>query len=139
MDIIYNFEELSSIVSRFLTEYGNKKIVALHGSMGAGKTTFVRELCKQLGVKDAVSSPTYALINEYASNDGLTIFHADLYRLADAEAAFHAGLGEMISSGAICLIEWPDILENELPEDAIHLSFEIVSEETRRLKVYIHG
>jgi tRNA threonylcarbamoyladenosine biosynthesis protein TsaE len=138
MDITYSLQDLHSVVSRFWDEYGTKRVFAFYGTMGAGKTTFIRELCSYLGVKETVSSPTYALINEYAGEKGLCIYHADFYRLKDWEAARDAGAGEIMNGNALCFIEWPQVLEPELPVDAVQLFFEMVNEDTRKLKVHIH-
>lgn len=139
MDITYSLHDLHSVVSRFWNEYGSRKVFAFYGMMGVGKTTFIRELCSHLGVKETVSSPTYALINEYVGEQGLSIYHADFYRLSNEQSAHDAGAGEIMNGNAICFIEWPQVLETELPVDAVHLFFEILNQDTRKLKVHIHA
>ena len=139
MDITYRLHDLPAVVIRFWNEYGTGKVFAFYGTMGVGKTTFIRELCSYLGVKDTVSSPTYALINEYLSENGHSIYHADFYRLGSEESARDAGAGELITGEHVCFIEWPQILEKELPAGTVNLFFDTVDENTRILKVVIHA
>ena len=135
----YEIQDLPLFISRFWSDYGHKKIFAFYGAMGAGKTTFIRELCKYIGVAESISSPTFSLVNEYEGHKGLRIYHADLYRVKNFDEALDAGVGEILTTDAICLIEWPGILENELPADAVRLYFETVDHITRNLEVKING
>jgi tRNA threonylcarbamoyladenosine biosynthesis protein TsaE len=139
MDYRYQLEELPMTVSRFWSDYGHKRIFAFYGAMGAGKTTFIRELSNYLGVTESVSSPTFSLINEYEGHKGVSIYHADLYRIKNLEEALDAGVAEVLTTDAICLIEWPGILENELPGDTVRLYFETIDTYTRKLEVKING
>lgn len=112
----------------------HKKIWVFHGEMGAGKTTFIHGLCDLLGVKDAIGSPTYAIINEYASEEVGTIFHMDLYRLRDEEEALGAGVEDVLYSGNFCLVEWPEKAAGIIPGNALHIYLSLINEQTRTIK-----
>lgn len=111
------------------------KVFALHGQMGAGKTTFVHALCDVKGVKDVVGSPTFSIINEYRDCEGNTIYHLDLYRLGSAEEAINAGVEDCLYSGDICLVEWPEKAEHLFPPGTIHVRIELADAQTRRLTI----
>lgn len=117
---------------------GDKKIVAFHGKMGAGKTTFIHALCEEKGVNDVVSSPTFSIINEYLYSEyGIEkkIFHIDLYRLKDEDDAIRAGVEDCLYSNQICLVEWPEIAPSIFPENTVHVYLDLVDENTRTLKI----
>ena len=139
MNFSYHLQDLSSTVSRFWSEYDHHKIFAFYGQMGAGKTTFIRALCMHLGVTDSIGSPTFSLVNEYACKNGMLIYHADLYRLSNREDLREAGVDELIQGNHICFIEWPQLLEKELPSGTVQLTFELSDEITRKLEVNIRG
>jgi tRNA threonylcarbamoyladenosine biosynthesis protein TsaE len=101
--------------------------------MGAGKTTLIHELCSFLNVEDEVSSPTFAIINQYKSPKENTIYHMDWYRLKDEEEAIQAGVEDVLFSGSLCLIEWPSIVESLLPNDVVNIEIEIIDNDTRML------
>ena len=111
------------------------KVFALHGSMGAGKTTLVHALCEVKGVKDVTGSPTFSIINEYRDENGTTIYHLDLYRLNSEEEAIRAGVEDCLYSGEICFVEWPDKAPNLFPADTLHVYIELIDEQTRRLRM----
>lgn len=116
----------------------NKKIIAFHGQMGAGKTTFIHALCEVKGVKDVVSSPTFSIINEYLcleNGNEKKIFHIDLYRLKDEDDAIRAGVEDCFYSNQICFVEWPEIAPSIFPENTVHVYIELIDENTRRLKI----
>jgi len=115
-ETIHNIRELPAVAEKFVSRMGNNRIFALRGEMGAGKTSFVKAVCEVLGVKDVINSPTFAIVNEYAAADGRLIYHFDFYRIRKKEEAFDFGYEEYIYSDAICFIEWPELIEELLPE-----------------------
>ena len=117
---------------------GENKVLAFHGEMGIGKTTFIHALCDVKEVKDVVGSPTFSLNNEYAfvcEGTLKPLFHLDLYRVKDEKEAIDAGIEEVLNSGYTCLVEWPEKAPQLFPEDTIHIYMERVDNETRRLKI----
>ncbi len=108
-------------------------VICFNGEMGAGKTTFIRYLCEELGVKDHVSSPTYALVNEYEANDGRRICHFDFYRINNEQEAADIGTEEYFMAGALCLIEWPSRIPSLLPEKYAQISIEVKDSESREI------
>ena len=133
MEIIYSLSEIESVVRQVWEAGKGKKIWAFYAGMGCGKTTFIHALCNLLQVKDAVSSPTYAIINEYNSRNGGKIYHSDWYRLKDEEDAINAGVEDMLDSGNLCLVEWPEKAEGLLYNHTFKIYIEVIDEETRRL------
>lgn len=103
--------------------------------MGAGKTTFISALCKHLGAKDALSSPTFAIVNEYASSNNGTLYHMDWYRLKSEGEAIDAGIEDLLSSGCYCFVEWPENAPDLLGPDTLHLYLEVLDAQTRRLYI----
>lgn len=101
------------------------RVVAFYGPMGAGKTTLIREICNQLGVQDNVTSPTFALINQYRTEEGTRINHFDFYRINKLEEAYDLGYEEYFDSDDLCLIEWPEKIEELLPEDTLKVMIEV--------------
>ena len=114
-------EELSKVARLLLDALGDRTVVALRGEMGAGKTTLVRAIAEELGVEDQVTSPTFALVNQYEGNDGQRLFHFDFYRIDDEREAFDLGYEEYFYSGDLCLVEWPEKIEGLLPEDLVEV------------------
>ncbi len=108
--------DLPAAASVLIEEAQNQPIILFEGPMGAGKTTLIKEVCQQLGVKDNVSSPTFALVNEYAAANRKLIYHFDFYRINEEREALDIGALEYFDSGNICLIEWPSMIPNLLPE-----------------------
>src|ERR1044071_1379344 len=104
--IIHSESELSSAAKKFLATFPSQKIFAFHGELGAGKTTFIKILCEQLGVKDAMSSPSFSLVNEYRDGKNNPVYHFDLYRLKNPQEAFDIGMEEYLYSGNYCFVEW---------------------------------
>lgn len=119
--------ELPDAAKTFINNMGDRTVVALHGEMGAGKTTFINALCRELGVEsDPTASPTFALVNEYRSDTTAElIYHFDLYRLEDLDEAMDMGIEDYLDCGALCLIEWPDVVDPLLPEDTIDLNITV--------------
>ena len=135
MEIIFALDKIKDAATAFLSAIGQRKVIALHGEMGAGKTTFTHALCDVLGVKDAVGSPTFSIINEYTSAKGETIYHLDLYRLKDEQEALAAGVEDCLYSGSLCLVEWPEKAPDLFPPDTIHCYLTIKGNNERMLRI----
>lgn len=103
----------------FLQEAGDSRLFAFHGDMGAGKTTLISEICRQLGVEEETVSPTFSIVNEYEDAEGNPIFHFDFYRIDSNEEALDLGLDEYFDSGARCFMEWPEKIEAFLPDETV--------------------
>lgn len=112
-------------------------IVAFYGEMGAGKTTFIRALCEEMGIVGAVNSPTFSIINEYETEQGDIVYHFDFYRIKSMEEAFDFGYEEYFSSGNICFIEWPELIEPLLPEKLTRIHIQVLPDETRNIRVHL--
>jgi tRNA threonylcarbamoyladenosine biosynthesis protein TsaE len=134
VDIDYKLNDITDTAARFWTAIGDKKVIAFHGSMGAGKTTFIHALCEVKGVKDVVGSPTFSIINEYSFPGGM-IFHIDLYRLKDEEETIRAGVEDCLYSDHVCFIEWPEKAPGIFPPGTIHAFIEVIDSETRHLTI----
>jgi tRNA threonylcarbamoyladenosine biosynthesis protein TsaE len=118
---ISNLSALSDAVKLLLKTFPGDRVFAFYGAMGAGKTTLIKALCLELGSTDYVTSPTFALINEYSTPNGLVIYHFDFYRIKKIEEAFDLGYEDYIYSGNYCLIEWPEMIESLLPEGIVEV------------------
>lgn len=132
MNFTYRLNEIKDAAARFWQAIGGKKIIAFHGNMGAGKTTFIHALCEVKGVKDVVGSPTFSIINEYYFPGGM-IFHIDLYRLKDQQEAIRAGVEDCLYSDHICFVEWPEKAQGIFPPDTVHVFIEVTNSDTRQL------
>ncbi|MFN8714316.1 MAG: tRNA (adenosine(37)-N6)-threonylcarbamoyltransferase complex ATPase subunit type 1 TsaE [Bacteroidota bacterium] len=119
--------ELPAAAAQLLAAFPERRVFAFHGQLGAGKTTFIKALCAELGVQSNMSSPSFALVNTYESSRG-PVHHYDLYRLRSAQEAFDAGLEEDVWSGEYCFIEWPEKASELLPDDVVEVFLEIVGE-----------
>ncbi len=125
---INNVSELSAAAKQFLEICKGKNTFAFSGKMGAGKTTFIKAICEELGVKDTISSPTFSLVNEYHTASGKKIFHFDFYRINDVSEAYDMGFEEYVYSDASCFIEWPEKIEELLPEEYVKVNIGIEGE-----------
>ena len=126
--------DLDRAAKAFLEEIGNHKLVAFYAPMGAGKTTFTTAVCKQLGVQeDAVSSPTFAIVNEYRTGTGEPLYHFDFYRIERLEEALDIGLYDYLDSGSLCLMEWPENIEELLPEETLKVHIRVNPDGSRTL------
>ncbi len=130
--IINSLQDLDRAAGEFLEEIGDNKIIALYAPMGAGKTTFTTALCKRLGVvEDAVSSPTFAIVNEYRTASGEPMYHFDFYRITKLQEAVDIGFFDYIDSGDLCIMEWPENIEDILPEETLRVSIKVLPDESR--------
>ena len=117
---IPSLDKIADAAQEFVAQMGNRRVFAFHGGMGAGKTTFIKAICQHLGVKDAVTSPTFAIVNEYGSDIG-PIYHFDFYRIKNLGEVMDLGFEDYAYSGNRCLMEWPELIEELLPEDTTHV------------------
>ena len=132
---IPGLDGLEAAAKEFLKEIGDNRLVALYGAMGAGKTTFTTAVCKALGVEeDAISSPTFAIVNEYLSRSGESIFHFDFYRINKPAEALDIGLYDYLDSGCLCIMEWPENIEDLLPEETLKVSVTVSPSGSRILQ-----
>ena len=130
-------KDLSSIdeaAKKFLKEIGDSRLIAFYAPMGAGKTTFTTAVCRALGVADdAVSSPTFSIVNEYRTSDGESLFHFDFYRITKIAEALDIGFYDYIDSGCLCLMEWPENIEEIIPEETLRVHISVNPDESRSL------
>ena len=132
--IIADLKDIDSAAERFLQETQGNRIIAFYAPMGAGKTTFTSAICRRLGVReDAVSSPTFSIVNEYRTSDGESVFHFDFFRIGKLEEAFDIGFYDYIDSGCLCLIEWPENIEAILPEETLMVSIRVNPADNSRI------
>lgn len=117
--IISDISSIDSVAQKFLQEIGAARVIAFYGQMGAGKTTFISSVCRQLGVISQVNSPTFAIIYEYNTKSSESIFHFDFYRIKSQREAIETGALEYFSSGNFCFIEWPEMIEDLLPDEVL--------------------
>ena len=118
----HSLSELPGIASKLLVAFPDSRVFAFYGKMGAGKTTFIKVLCHQLGATDIVQSPSFTIVNEYKTNDGDSLFHFDFYRIMKLEEVMDIGYEEYFFSGNFCFIEWPEKIEQLLPKDVVKVS-----------------
>jgi tRNA threonylcarbamoyladenosine biosynthesis protein TsaE len=135
MDVVFNLDTINETAVAFLKHISNKKVIALHGQMGAGKTTFVHAICESLLVKGNISSPTFSIINEYHTANNDVVFHIDLYRLKSAREAINAGVEDCLYSNNLCIVEWPEIAPELFPDNTVHCYLTVNGENARRLIV----
>ncbi len=133
MDAIFGLAQINSVAAALWKEGNKYPVWAFYAPMGSGKTTFIHSLCKFLGVSASVSSPTFAIINEYQSANAGTIHHMDWYRLKNEEEAIQAGVEDVLNSGDRCLVEWPEQAPGLLPDNTLHIRIEMLNENTRRI------
>jgi len=129
---INTLQELADCARSFVASIGDRRIFAFYGAMGAGKTTFINAICRELGVTEPVTSPTFAIVNEDAADSSLfpphsplsKIYHFDFYRIRRLEEAYDIGFEDYLESGALCFIEWPELIEDLLPDTTVRVSIE---------------
>lgn len=137
MEIVFDENEIDKAAGQFLAFTKGYTIFAFSGELGAGKTTFINALCKQLNAEDSATSPTYSIIQEYPTKNGGLLYHMDWYRLENSEEALNAGVEDCLNSGNICMIEWPEKAVDLLPEQTIFSNFSLINFYTRKLLVTI--
>ena len=131
---IQSLEHIHEAAREFIAAMGDNTVFALYGKMGAGKTTFIKALCQELGVEDVVTSPTFAVINEYRSDiAGELIYHFDFYRIKKLEEVYDMGYEDYFYSGALCFIEWPELVEELLTGNTIKVTIEELEDGSRKL------
>lgn len=132
---IPSIDKIQEAARLFVSQMGDAKVFALYGQMGAGKTTFVKAVCRELGVEDVVTSPTFALVNEYTAGDGSPVFHFDFYRVKSLEEVYDMGFEDYLYGGALCLVEWPELVEELLPRDAVAVTIRANADGSRSIAV----
>ncbi len=123
--IIRDTADLDRAAGEFLEQIGERRLVAFYAPMGAGKTTFTTAICKRLGVTDPVCSPTFTIVNEYVTEDGESVYHFDFYRITKPSEAIDIGLDDYLYSGCLCLMEWPENIEELLPEETLKVHIRV--------------
>ncbi|UPS44152.1 tRNA (adenosine(37)-N6)-threonylcarbamoyltransferase complex ATPase subunit type 1 TsaE [Prevotella sp. E15-22] len=127
---IKSIDTIRESAREFIENIGESKVFAFYGKMGAGKTTFVKAICEELGVEDVITSPTFAIVNEYEAK-GQPIFHFDFYRIKKLDEVYDMGYEDYFYSGALCFIEWPELIEELLPEDAVKVTIGVNDNDER--------
>lgn len=132
--LIPSLDKIADAAQEFVAQMGHRRVFAFYGGMGAGKTTFIKALCQQLGVKDAVTSPTFAIVNEYGSDIG-PIYHFDFYRIKNLAEVMDLGFDDYAYSGHLCLMEWPELIEDMLPDNTVSVHIEETDNGMRKVTV----
>ena len=130
----YNLDDVPNVVKELLDKLSSK-IVLFYAPMGAGKTTLIKEICRQLGTDDVITSPTFSLVNEYQTDTNQTIYHFDFYRIEEEEEAYDIGIEDYFNSGNWCFIEWPQNIENLLPLDTSIVEISIIDKNKRSIQL----
>ena len=132
---INSLADINEAAKTFVENMGDGKVFAFYGKMGAGKTTFVKAVCECLGVEDVITSPTFAIVNEYTSaTTGDAIYHFDFYRIKKLEEVYDMGYEDYFYSGSLCFLEWPELIEDLLPEDTTKVTIEETADGSRVVK-----
>lgn len=134
MEYIFSLENMPEVALAFIEAMGDKRLFAFEGGMGAGKTTFITEICRQLGASDDSGSPTFSIVNEYRAADGAPIYHFDFYRLDSPAEALDMGAEDYFYSGNLCLMEWPDRIGNLLPEETVTVEITELPDGRRKIR-----
>lgn len=134
----FTIDSIDSVAEQIAAKIADRKVVCFYGSMGAGKTTLIKSICKALGVTDVVASPTFALVNEYRAGNGRPIFHFDFYRINRIEEVYDFGYEEYFyDSDGICLIEWPELIEPLFPNDVVRINITVNPDFSRNIEISI--
>lgn len=130
---IRDINDLERAAKEFLGKIGENTLIAFYAPMGSGKTTFTTALCKVLGVTDAIGSPTFAIVNEYMRENGDPIYHFDFYRINKLQEAIEIGLYDYLDSGHLCIMEWPENIEELLPEETLKVTIAVNPDQSRTI------
>lgn len=131
---ISSLDAINEAAKQFVAAMGSNRVFAFYGKMGAGKTTFIKALCTELGVDDVITSPTFAIVNEYTAGEGSPIYHFDFYRIKKLDEVYDMGYEDYFYNGGLCLIEWPELIESLLPEDAVEVHIAEQPDGTRTIE-----
>src|SRR5574344_511463 len=135
MEITINgLDTIRSAARQFIENIGSSRVFAFYGKMGAGQTTFVKALCEELGCDDVITSPTFAIVNEYTDGEQQPIYHFDFYRIKKLDEVYDMGYEDYFYSGALCFIEWPELVEELLPGDAVKVYIDENEDGSRSIK-----
>jgi tRNA threonylcarbamoyladenosine biosynthesis protein TsaE len=138
MDCLFEEKEIERIAKELVDKFSSQKIWLFHGEMGSGKTTIIKAICQCLGVIDEMSSPTFSIVNEYVTKNGTELYHFDFYRMKDPSEGINIGIEDYFFSGKYCFIEWPNVIEEFLPEKYLEISIKLVGNKTRNLIATLH-
>lgn len=131
---INSLEQINEAALQFVDEMGENKLFAFYGKMGAGKTTFIKAVCEQLGVTDVINSPTFAIVNEYLDGEGMPIYHFDFYRIKRPAEVMDIGFEDYVGSDCVCFMEWPELIGEYLPEETVKVYIEEMEDGSRIVK-----
>lgn len=135
MEVVYNLHEIEQVATQIIANVKDKKVWAFSGQMGAGKTTLIHAICNQLSIVSPFGSPTYSIINEYATADKQTIYHMDWYRLKNEDEAIQAGVEDVMLSGNLCLVEWPERAAVLLPTNTCNITITLKDDGSRMVSI----
>ncbi len=136
---IKNIEQIRAAAREFVNKIDDRRIFAFYGNMGAGKTTFIKAVCEELGISDVITSPTFAIVNEYEMPSSplhlpSSVYHFDFYRIRRLEEVYDMGYEDYFYSGALCFIEWPELIEDLLPADAVKVTIQVLPDGSRNIE-----
>ncbi len=132
---IPSIDNIHEAARQFVSLMGKGKVFAFYGKMGAGKTTFIKAICKELGVEDVITSPTFALVNEYTAGNGDPVYHFDFYRIKKIDEVYDMGYEDYFYSGALCLLEWPELVEELLPQETVSITITVSDNDARTIEI----
>lgn len=132
---IESLDTIHEAAKQFINNIGNNKVFAFYGKMGVGKTTFTKAICEVLGVQDVITSPTFAIVNEYTDGNGNPIYHFDFYRIKKLEEVYDMGYEDYFYSNSLCFIEWPELIEELLPANAKKVTITTLEDGTREIEM----